>query len=807
MSQKQKNSKIYLYEAICLGIRGYRLWWKKYPMMFCSSIAYAVVGALTPYVSIYLTAQIINEIAGERDSSILLQLIFITLFSALFLALLNAGVTRWKNYEYAGQWHKRDKFYTEKLLSMDFCSIDNPHIHQLTAQIKQNEDWFGWGLGRLLKSFESFLNALVTIVGAVVLSFSLFTCNVPQSAGRLTVLNHPLFIILIVAAMLSVTLIVPMLTNKANSYWANFADDVKMCTQYESYFSKLVQNLSLALDMRTYRQDMISEKYYNDSVRLADRSKTTLAPMRLFHSASTAVGHIVTVIIYLFVCLKAWGGAFGVGSVTQYISAVTSMSRGVSGLLRFFGDQQNNAPFLKSVFAFLDTPNTMRYGDLSVKQFPEDKYEIEFCNVSFKYPSSEKYALKNLSLRLTSGQRLAVVGQNGSGKTTFIKLLCRMYDPTEGEICLNGIDIRKYDYQQYINIFSVVFQDFNLLAYGLGQNVSAAAKYDATKVRDCLIRAGFGECLKDLPKGASVPDIALLPNIAIFFGVTIDELFQIPNEAEFERIENLVVQERQISQEKFTHYKKFLEDIIEKEPRNMRAYLCLAYLYNHRARGDHEIAGEYARKVLELDPDEKGGWVAYLEARGGVCGDEWYDNHFEVIEFFKDFLGKNPGNYRGLYAIIENLLDDGRYDEAIPYIEQMKTVARTQQYEVYMGDVMLGKGHLEKALEYWDAAVEHYPERWQAFCDRADRLKKLGRFEEALADYETCFIMQEPPRLTDGLHSMAQVHEQLGDFDGAIQDRKRIIKCLREEYHTFSGEAIDEQKREIERLKKRKAYS
>ncbi len=82
MSQKQKNSKIYLYEAICLGIRGYRLWWKKYPMMFCSSIAYAVVGALTPYVSIYLTAQIINEIAGERDSSILLQLIFITLFSA-----------------------------------------------------------------------------------------------------------------------------------------------------------------------------------------------------------------------------------------------------------------------------------------------------------------------------------------------------------------------------------------------------------------------------------------------------------------------------------------------------------------------------------------------------------------------------------------------------------------------------------------------------------------------------------------------------------------------------------------------------
>ena len=109
--------------------------------------------------------------------------------------------------------------------------------------------------------------------------------------------------------------------------------------------------------------------------------------------------------------------------------------------------------------------------------------------------------------------------------------------------------------------------------------------------------------------GASVPDIALLPNLAVFFGVTIDELFQMPEEAEFERMENMFWHERRIPAETFDHCVRFLERAIQNDPKNVRACKCMAYLYNHRAKSDHETASEYARKVLELDPDEKGGWV------------------------------------------------------------------------------------------------------------------------------------------------------------------------------------------------------
>ena len=126
---------------------------------------------------------------------------------------------------------------------------------------------------------------------------------------------------------------------------------------------------------------------------------------------------------------------------------------------------------------------------------------VEFRDVSFRYPGSAQYALRHLNMKFKVGGRLAVVGMNGSGKTTFIKLLCRLYDPTEGVILLNGIDIRKYRYDEYMDIFSVVFQDFRLLALPLGQNVAACTGYDAARVTDCLQKAGFGERLAAMPQG------------------------------------------------------------------------------------------------------------------------------------------------------------------------------------------------------------------------------------------------------------------------------------------------------------------
>ena len=132
-----------------------------------------------------------------------------------------------------------------------------------------------------------------------------------------------------------------------------------------------------------------------------------------------------------------------------------------------------------------------------------DRYEFTFENVSFCYPKAEKYALKNLNLTVKAGERLAVVGLNGAGKSTFIKLLLRLYEPTEGRILLNGTDISEYDKEAYYGIFGPVFQDVNLFAFPLAENVSMKSpqETDREKARSCLIDAGFGEKLTELSQG------------------------------------------------------------------------------------------------------------------------------------------------------------------------------------------------------------------------------------------------------------------------------------------------------------------
>lgn len=300
----------------------------------------------------------------------------------------------------------------------------------------------------------------------------------------------------------------------------------------------------------------------------------------------------------------------------------------------------------------------------------------------------------------------------------------------------------------------------------------------------------------------SVPDIALLPGIATYFGVSIDDLFQISHEEQFERIENMLWNESRIKRENFDQTAAFLEGVIREEPGNATAYEYLADLYNHRARSDHEMASEYAKKVLELNPDSKGGWVAFLEANNGVCGDEWYDNHFEVIEFFEVFLKKNPKNYLGLYAIIENLLTDSRFEDAVPYIKDLQSFKDDHQACMYLGDVAFGRGDHVEARRLWDLAVKKSPNAWQAYCSRADRYKKIGLVQETIADYEKCFEMQTPPRLTDGLYSLVQMYVKSNDYGKAIEAYERILKCLREEHGQVFGTEEEFCRKEIARLKK-----
>lgn len=488
-----------------LNNRALKLFYKRYPQMILSRLISVVWNSLTPYVSIYLSALVIDELAGSRNVERLQLLVLITLASAAVIALGTALLKKWTEAQSAGMWFKVENILSEKMLDMDYVSLDETHTAELLSTIRQNMNGGGWGLYRVVVAYEELCSSILTILGGISLTVSLFVSRVPVGAGALSALNNPLVVLAVITVMLAVTFIAPVLNNKSGSYYAKHADSHNLGNRLFSFFGWLGYYSELAPDVRIYRQDRICGRHNHnkDDTFCSNGLFARLAwgPMGLFAAAGSAVSVIFTGVVYAFVCLKALAGAFGLGSVTQYVASITKVSGGMSSFVSTLGDMRNNAPFLELTFEFLDIPNNMYQGSLTVEKRNDRKYEVEFRNVSFKYPGSENYALRNVNMKFEIGKRLAVVGMNGSGKTTFIKLLCRLYDPTEGEILLNGIDIRKYNYAEYMNIFSVVFQDFKLFSLTLGENVASGSNIDREKVIDCLNKAGFGGRLAEMPNG------------------------------------------------------------------------------------------------------------------------------------------------------------------------------------------------------------------------------------------------------------------------------------------------------------------
>ena len=492
-------------EMLRLNNRALKLFYKRYPQMILSRLISVVWNSLTPYVSIYLSALVIDELAESRNVERLQLLVLITLASAAVIALGTALLKKWTEAQSAGMWFKVENILSEKMLDMDYVSLDETHTAELLSTIRQNMNGGGWGLYRVVVAYEELCSSILTILGGISLTVSLFVSRVPDGAGALSALNNPLVVLAVITVMLAVTFIAPVLNNKSGSYYAKHADSHNLGNRLFSFFGWLGYYSELAPDVRIYRQDRICDRHNHnkDDTFCSNGLFARLAwgPMGLFAAAGSAVSVIFTGVVYAFVCLKALAGAFGLGSVTQYVASITKVSGGMSSFVSTLGDMRNNAPFLELTFEFLDIPNNMYQGSLTVEKRNDRKYEVEFRNVSFKYPGSENYALRNVNMKFEIGKRLAVVGMNGSGKTTFIKLLCRLYDPTEGEILLNGIDIRKYNYAEYMNIFSVVFQDFKLFSLTLGENVASGSNIDREKVIDCLNKAGFGGRLAEMPNG------------------------------------------------------------------------------------------------------------------------------------------------------------------------------------------------------------------------------------------------------------------------------------------------------------------
>lgn len=496
------DEKIGMKDAFKLHLWAAKVWWNIEPKLFLSVIFAAVAETVIPYVTIWFSAQIINELAGQRNPEVLLRLVLTTVAVTAGLSVLSSILKRWKNAEHEMDMPLEERLMNEKLLSMEYAATEAASTKDIKNEMRFHRMGNVFGFGKVHHWYlEHLINAVASVISASALLYGFFVTRVPESAPEFQWLDSPITSIAFVVLLLGSILLAQMMQAKGNQYHnEKFYPHMNMSNRRLNSFGRMGFRSYRQSDIRMYEQQNIIretfKKYDN-----TDKENKQMEVLGAIFAAGYMIAKVSIGFVYLLVCLKAWTGAFGIGSITQYVGAITAMCGGVRGVFIVATDLCMNACFLDSIKKYLEIPDHMYQGSLTTEKRSDRKYEVEFKNVSFKYPGTENWVLRNVSMKFRIGSRLAIVGENGSGKSTFIKLLCRLYDPQEGEILLNGIDIRKYKYEDYMELFSVVFQDFQLLAGALGSNVAGSKEYDRERAEKALLDAGFAERLATMEKG------------------------------------------------------------------------------------------------------------------------------------------------------------------------------------------------------------------------------------------------------------------------------------------------------------------
>lgn len=341
-------------------------------------------------------------------------------------------------------------------------------------------------------------------------------------------------------------------------------------------------------------------------------------------------------------------------------------------------------------------------------------------------------------------------------------------------------------------------------------NIHIGNKIKDLRLKKGVTQEGLAEMLGVTSQAVSkwendntYPDILLLPKLAIYFGISIDELFALTDEAHMERIQNMIYDERMLSHDDFLYAEKFLKGKLDDKDRKGKCLTLLAELYNHRAKGYHELAGYYAKEALVIEPNKKDNHCALREAKNGAIADWNIDNHHELIEYYKDFTRKHPDYWNGYLWLIDNLLADGRLIEAKETVEIMNHIHPGYLNYQYNGKIAYLGGNIKEAKEIWNSMLELYPNEWLAWFSVGDNMARMCEYDKAIEYFYKAFELQEKPRFLDALESIYHVHEIKGDYNEAIKVINQIIVLLKEEWNITMGESIDFYEREIERLKRK----
>ena len=479
-----------------------RLIWKEKPLLYVNYFVHFLMKLAELFQNILLPKFIIDEvvlIAKGADVTLHIRnaIVYVAMSLGIYLIrnLIDSATNSIRIYlnEFFNEY--TDVQLADKTLSLDFACTEDPESLDRLNRAKEGVSWYSGGVMGMANTYYDIASNI--LAGFTIISLVIWKCPI-------------LLPVQIVGLVLSA-----LINRKNNKMELTFFSKLAKSNRMFCYFFWDICDPNNGKDIRLYDcADLMNKKADRFNDELTGSFRDRMRVNRKYWSLNNVVEFFRTGANYGYIGWKAIAGVFSVGDISLLLSAFSNFYSTIWSIINATQEMHKRSNYFNAYLQFMDyyesnRPDTSLQGTQKVRG---QKHVIEFKNVSFKYPRSETYVLKNVSIKIESGEHLSIVGLNGAGKTTFIKLLCRLYKVTEGEILIDGININDYSQEEYIKLFAVVFQDFELFAFSLRENIALAETVSKqenkaftaqdNKINSILKQVGLYDDVQKLPQKA-----------------------------------------------------------------------------------------------------------------------------------------------------------------------------------------------------------------------------------------------------------------------------------------------------------------
>ena len=443
-------------------------------------IAFMILGGITPLLPIIFPRFIIDAIAeGDIETTMLLIVAFGV--SSLFFNILQTRTMYFAEGRFISSRIRMGRMYTKEYANVEFKHLENAEFHQ-----KRNEA--GTAMGGNNQGYQGTLSIVFYQLAEL---FSIISL--------LVILGTFNYLIIVIA--LGCSILQYILARKAKKMALDNHEELSELHRQAQYYYITSNDFSYGKDIRVNELEEPFTTRFEQKQNLVQKLFKTI---KIFEYRLTVFDVIFLMltngITYYLVVNAYFDGILSLGEITMTILGILAVTIKMQRTFKELAKLKEVTGQTKKYIAFLEQDIYQKNDDGSEVDFID--MDIEFVNVSFKYPGSDTYVLRDISFKINRNQKIALVGINGSGKTTIVKLICGLYQPTKGKILINGIDLALLHKDYYRNQIAVVFQDANIYAGSVlenivGEDTSESARNKAVKA---LEEVGMYEKVASLPK-------------------------------------------------------------------------------------------------------------------------------------------------------------------------------------------------------------------------------------------------------------------------------------------------------------------